>query len=60
MSLQYRIEGSDLQYVEMTLAPGESAVGEPGSMMYAGSNRLHGIVNTGKTPLLFYFYKWQA
>ena len=35
MSLVYRIEGSDLQYVEMTLAPGESAVGEPGAMMYA-------------------------
>lgn len=35
MSLQYRIEGSDLQYVEMTLAPGEAAVGEPGAMMYA-------------------------
>ena len=29
-------------------------------MMYAGANRLHGIVNTGRTPLLFYFYKWQA
>jgi uncharacterized protein (TIGR00266 family) len=35
MTLQYRIEGSDLQYVEMVLAPGESAVGEPGAMMYA-------------------------
>jgi uncharacterized protein (TIGR00266 family) len=35
MSLQYRIEGSDLQYVEMTLAPGESVVGEPGAMMFA-------------------------
>lgn len=33
--LQYRIEGSDLQYVELTLQPGESAVGEPGAMMYA-------------------------
>jgi len=32
----------------------------PGSMMYCAANRLHGIVNTGKTPLLFYFYKWQA
>ena len=32
----------------------------PGSMMYAGTQRVHGIVNTGKTPLLFYFYKWQA
>jgi uncharacterized protein (TIGR00266 family) len=35
--LQYRIDGSDLQYVEMMLAPGESAVGEPGAMMYADS-----------------------
>jgi len=32
----------------------------PGSMMYCAGNRLHGIVNTGKTPLLFYFYKWKA
>lgn len=32
----------------------------PGSMMYCAANRLHGIVNTGKTPLLFYFYKWKA
>lgn len=30
----------------------------PGSMMYCAANKLHGIVNTGKTPLLFYFYKW--
>ena len=35
MPLQYRIDGSDLQYVEMTLEPGESVVGEPGSMMFA-------------------------
>jgi mannose-6-phosphate isomerase-like protein (cupin superfamily) len=32
----------------------------PGSMMYCAAKRLHGIVNTGKTPLLFYFYKWKA
>jgi mannose-6-phosphate isomerase-like protein (cupin superfamily) len=32
----------------------------PGSMMYAAAQRVHGIVNTGKAPLLFYFYKWQA
>lgn len=31
----------------------------PGSMMYSAAGKLHGIVNTGKTPLLFYFYKWQ-
>jgi mannose-6-phosphate isomerase-like protein (cupin superfamily) len=32
----------------------------PGSMMYSAADKLHGIVNTGKTPLLFYFYKWKA
>jgi quercetin dioxygenase-like cupin family protein len=32
----------------------------PGVMMYCAANKLHGIVNTGKTPLLFYFWKWQA
>jgi mannose-6-phosphate isomerase-like protein (cupin superfamily) len=32
----------------------------PGTMMYCAANKLHGIVNTGKTPLLFYFYKWRA
>ncbi len=30
----------------------------PGSMMFTGANRLHGIVNTGKTPLMFYYFKW--
>jgi mannose-6-phosphate isomerase-like protein (cupin superfamily) len=32
----------------------------PGTMMYCAANKSHGIVNTGKTPLLFYFYKWRA
>ncbi len=31
----------------------------PGAMMYCAANKLHGIVNTGRTPLLFYFYKWK-
>ena len=30
-----------------------------GSMMYCAAGKLHGIFNTGKTPLLFYFYKWK-
>lgn len=30
----------------------------PGSMMYCAGNTLHGIVNTGDKPMLFYFYKW--
>jgi mannose-6-phosphate isomerase-like protein (cupin superfamily) len=32
----------------------------PGSMMYCAAGKVHGIVNTGKAPLLFYFYKWKA
>jgi quercetin dioxygenase-like cupin family protein len=31
-----------------------------GSMMFCGAGKLHGIVNMGKTPLMFYFYKWKA
>jgi mannose-6-phosphate isomerase-like protein (cupin superfamily) len=31
-----------------------------GGMMYCAAGKPHGIVNTGKTPLLFYFYKWKA
>ena len=30
-----------------------------GSMMYCGGNTVHGIRNTGKAPLLFYYYKWK-
>ena len=30
----------------------------PGTMMYCAANKLHGIVNTGGNPLLFYYYKW--
>jgi len=32
----------------------------PGATMYCAANKLHGIVNTGKTPLLFYYFKWKA
>lgn len=32
----------------------------PGSMMYCAGGKMHGIVNTGSAPLLFYFFKWQA
>ena len=39
---------------------GKIAKVAPGSMMYCAANKLHGIVNSGKTPLLFYFYKWKA
>ena len=31
-----------------------------GTSMYCAANKVHGIVNTGKAPLLFYFFKWKA
>ena len=43
---------------EISLEGQATRVG-PGSMMYCAAGRMHGIVNTGKTPLLFYFYKWK-
>lgn len=33
---------------------------QPGAMMYCGAKRLHGIVNTGKVPMTFFYYKWKA
>ena len=32
--IDYRIQGAEMQYVEVDLHPGEAAVGEAGSMMY--------------------------
>ena len=30
----------------------------PGAMMYCAGNTIHGIWNTGKVPMTFYFSKW--
>jgi quercetin dioxygenase-like cupin family protein len=35
------------------------AVG-PGAIMYCAANVLHGITNTGTTPMTFYWSKWIA
>ena len=32
----------------------------PGSIMYCAGNTLHGIANTGTTPMTFYWSKWTA
>jgi len=32
----------------------------PGAIMYCAGNALHGITNTGKVPLTFYWSKWLA
>ena len=42
------------------MCDGKTVKVAPGSMMYCAANKLHAIVNTGKSPLLFYFYKWKA
>jgi mannose-6-phosphate isomerase-like protein (cupin superfamily) len=54
------------EFMVVTEGTGEISVNgaitkvRPGSMMYCAGNALHGIVNTGKSSLLFYFYKWSA
>ncbi len=42
---------------EISLEGKVSQVG-PGTTVYVGSNRLHGIVNTSSSPLTFYYVKW--
>jgi mannose-6-phosphate isomerase-like protein (cupin superfamily) len=32
----------------------------PGAVMYCAGNTIHGITNTGKVPLTFYWSKWLA
>lgn len=32
----------------------------PGAIMYCSANKVHGIVNTGGTPMTFYWSKWMA
>ena len=32
----------------------------PGTMMYSAGNTIHGITNTGKLPMVFYWQKWLA
>ena len=39
---------------------GEVTQVRPGSMMYCAGGKFHAIVNTGQTPMLFYYYKWLA
>lgn len=31
-----------------------------GAMMYCGAKRVHGIANTGRTPMTFFYSKWKA
>ncbi len=42
------------------LVDGQTCQVGPGSMMYCAGNRMHGITNTGREKMLFYFWKWLA
>jgi quercetin dioxygenase-like cupin family protein len=42
------------------LVSGKNTEVGPGALMYCEGNRLHGIKNTGSTPMRFYFMKWLA
>jgi mannose-6-phosphate isomerase-like protein (cupin superfamily) len=42
------------------LVEGKTTKVGPGTMMYCAGGKLHGITNTGKEPLLFYYYKWKV
>ncbi len=57
-------EHDEEEFLLVTEGTGEISIDDkvtrvgPGSMMYCEANRMHGVINTGSTPLLFYFYKW--
>ena len=40
------------------LLDGKTTKVAPGSIMYSAAGKSHGILNTGKTPLMFYYFKW--
>ena len=44
---------------QITMNATASSVG-PGAVMYVAPNFLHGVRNTGSTPLTFYYVKWIA
>ncbi|MGJ5818482.1 cupin domain-containing protein [Paludibaculum fermentans] len=59
-------EHPEEEFVLVTEGTGEITVGgkvtkvAAGSMMYCAGNKVHGIVNTGKVPMTFFYYKWKA
>jgi uncharacterized protein (TIGR00266 family) len=50
--IKYKVEGEDIQFVDVELAPGQAAVAEPGAMLYVESDvimetTLGGILSAG-------------
>ena len=60
--LAYMIEKlAKAHYVCMNIeCDGKTTQVGPGAVMYCAGNILHGITNTGKVPLTFYWSKWMA
>ena len=54
----YAAAGDDVDE-QAPMSIGFTKVG-PGAMMYCAGNTLHGVVNTGKVPMTFYWSKWIA
>ena len=53
------LTGSGYKKVEIYCGDETTQVG-PGAIMYCAGNVLHGIKNTGKVPMTFYWSKWSA
>lgn len=59
-ALQYKVHGSDLQYVEITLAPGAEVVGEPGAMMYMDEDIVQNTVLGDGSNVAFLTRIWRS
>jgi uncharacterized protein (TIGR00266 family) len=58
--LQYTIHGSDLQFVELTLAPGAEVVGEPGAMMYMDEDLVQNTILGDGSKVGFLTRIWRS
>ena len=54
---EFMIVGSGTGEIECA---GKTTQVGPGAIMYCDGNVLHGITNTGKVPMTFYWSKWLA
>ena len=52
---QVIVEGTGEMLLEDKVTPAG-----PGTMMYCAGNQLHGVKNTGETPMIIYYCQWQA
>ena len=60
-SIQYRINGDDLQIVEISLAPGQSVVGEPGAMMVMDDSVIMDtVIGDGSIDAHFFSRLWRG